>query len=939
MAYVLPQVQVFQELNAVPTGQIEPQPAFISGGHAQLIRESEADEKADGLLGYYEDAAETCYTWPNRPAGGVVDTDYTRVHIDSALLRYFEDLIGAGDTISTVASTVNKVRASATNWVANGATYPRDSDLKERDVQVGDIAKIRAVVGGDSYELITSVTGFEADAVASSVAAASGDSGNQTTQSAPTATSSYTGDTDYVNCVDVDSIDQSSYDGLDDGDVNETYVVTVIQGSAGGDATTATLRVASVSGNDDVAEVTPAAFGSPTTIGTRGVTVTWDDQASAACSLSADNNSVSDIDFLVGQAWTISVGQAFTAPTATSGGTYTGAKDVTYIIEVTRGGTYSIDTSVSPQVTVTTNLGTDASGPTNVTASGGAIAAGTQGVTVSFDGTGLRKGDIYLIAAAAETDGPYRTLILANNFASEVQANGATEVDLTLYIKKDIEVSENRAESPGTKNWTTSATEVCLNSGVTALDSSWTDSGVPEPLPVFSLSSAGYGQAYVTARYWLSDLCAGIEQISDIAQLDSQVSGKLHPDNPLKWALSKALANNNGVDVSYVSVCDPSDTDAWLTVLELADGRRDTYGFVPLTRNKTVLDTFLAHVQNQATPEQASWRTVWTNLLGDPEKVIVDSDASSDGEEVLATLEDDPDTSGTQYTYLQVPAGNGEFVSNSVEAGDIVRYLYTADGFGGFTWSEFVVDAVINEDTIRLVAPGHTTNVATAQKIEIWRNLTDTELSEELALTDGFSNRRLLSTWPDTIGSGGYTFDGYHLNAALAALASGVVPQQGLTNVAINGFDDLSRTVGKFNRSQLDTMAEGGVWIVTQDRESGEVFTRHAITTGDQDDLNQREESITRNLDSISFFFADLLAPYIGTANVTDSLIDVLRAEIHAGIETLRGRNFTEKLGGQIVDATLTELRRHASLKDRLVVIIELDLPEPLNVAELHLVV
>lgn len=935
MAYIVPQVLVFQDLQLQPAADVAPQPAHISGGNADLIRYDESDEKEDGFLDYYNESLQECFDWPNRPAGGIVDDDYTRVFIDDALLKYFEDFIGAGDTISTVAGESNHVRASSLSFKANGTSYPRSSEFEDRDVQVGDIAKVRAVVGMDTYTLWTYVSGFVGEVVAAVVGAATADTDNTTTQGAPSAESTYTGPASLVNCIDVSTIDQSSYDGLEDGDINETYTVTVLEGSSGGDATTATLRVTSASGNDDVSSVTPAAFGSPTTIGTRGLTVTWDDQDSAECSLSADNNSLSDIDFIPGQQWQISCGQAFTAPTATSGGTYTGDQDVTYIVEVTKGGLYAD----SPQITVTTNKGVDASGPTAVTAPATAVAVGTEGVTISFDETALNKGDRYFIVATAETEGAYQTLVLGNNFDTAVIANGATEVDLTLYIKKDIEVSENRADTPGTYNWTQSATEICLESGVTALDSSWTVNGEPDPLPVESESSQGFGKIYVTARYWLQDLCDTVETISDVADIDDLISGPLHPDNPLKWGVSKALANANGTIVTFTAVCDPDVVDNWTTVLDLIDGRDDTYGLVPLTRNTTVLNNFASHVSSQSTPEFGRWRVLWVNMNGVSSKSIVDSDTSTDGEEVLATLSDDPNTSGTQYTLLEVPAGNGEFVTNGVKAGDIVRYLYTTDGFGGTVYTEFVVDAVLNEDALRLVSPGHTAAINVAQKVEIHRNLSATEQAAEVGKTYSFSDRRIMAVWPDTVGAGGLTFEGYHLCAALAGLASGVVPQQGLTNVTISGFDDLSRTTGLFNRTQLNTMAENGVWIVTQSLQSGEVFSRHAVTTADNSLINEREEVITRNLDSISFFFLELFSPYIGVSNITDSLLSILQSEMRAGIQALRSRNFVQILGGQLIDGEISRLRAHATLKDRVVAVLNLTLPYPLNNLELHLVV
>jgi hypothetical protein len=904
-----------------------------------LIRWDDEDEKDEGLLGYYDPLQDAGYEWPNRPAGGLVDDDYTKVYVEDGLLQYFSDVIGAGDTIETVANTKNQIRASATVWqTANGTA--RSAALKDRDVAAGDIAKVRAVVGIDTYTLWTYVSGFIAEAVAAVVGSAVDDDDNATTQSAPTQVSTYIGPAALVNCVDIASTDDAAYDGLEDGDINETYTITVIESSANGDATTGKLRVTSASGNDDVAEVTPAAHGSPTSIGTRGLTVTWDDTASADCSLSADNNGLSDIDFIAGQKWTVTCGQAFTAPTATAGGTYTGPNDMTYIIEVTKGGLYA-DT---PQITVTTDKGLDASGPTDVTAAATDVAVGVYGVTIQFDQIGLRKGDRYTIAVNAEGEGAIKTLTLGHNFDEAVQANGATEVDVTLFIKKTGEVSANRAGAPGISNWTQSDTEITLKSAIVMYDSTWTDNGALEALPLISESSQGYGKMYVEARYWRSDLCNTVEQIWDIATINTQIGGALHPDNPLKWGVYKALQNsaqeNSSVTpVSFTAVCDPDDTEAWVTVLDLIDGRDDVYGLVPLTYNKTVQGLFQAHVTAQSSPELGRWRVLWVNLQSDGTKVISDATTSTDEEEMLAILEDDPNTSGTQYTLLSVPAGNAQFVTDGARAKDIVRFLYTTDGYGNTEYSEFVIDAVLNETTIRLVSPGHTVAVNTPQKVEIWRNLSATEQAAELAKTDGFGDRRVRAVWPDTVGDGGLTFPGYHLCAALAGLSGSVLPQQGLTNLEINGFDDVSRTVDLFNRTQLNTMAAGGVWIVTQDLQNGDIFTRHAVTTGDTDDINEREELITRNLDNISYYFLDLLSPYIGISNVVDSTITVIRSEIRAAIQELRSRNYVERIGGQLVDADIRELRPHNILRDRLVCVLDLELPYPLNNIELHLVV
>jgi hypothetical protein len=134
-------------------------------------------------------------------------------------------------------------------------------------------------------------------------------------------------------------------------------------------------------------------------------------------------------------------------------------------------------------------------------------------------------------------------------------------------------------------------------------------------------------------------------------------------------------------------------------------------------------------------------------------------------------------------------------------------------------------------------------------------------------------------------------------------------------------------------------MAGGGVWIVTQDSESGDIFSRHALTTDDFDVINDREEMVVRNVDAISYFFRDLFEPYIGISNVTESMLIFLDSLTRQGILQLKSNNFVARLGSQLIDADVLELRAHYTLQDRIVITLDLDIPYALNNIECHLVV
>lgn len=939
--YVLPQVLVFQEFRVNPAAAANPLRAHISGPHAYLLRYAEDAERSKGRLGYYDRLLDTGYAWPDRPAGGKVDFGYVKLWAKDALLQYYEDTVSAGSVITKTAGYNNRIRSATVSFADNGAAYPKSAALLDRGVKVGDVAKVRGLDGGgDPVTLWTYVKRLIGDPVAAVVGAAAGDDANADTQLAGSSVTQISGP---ENCI-VPVADHTDYDGLADGDITETYDILVLESSVNGDFTTARLRVISGSGNDDVAEVTPAASGSPTAIGTRGLTVTFTEPDEAACSASAAADGVSPDDLIAGQRWQVTVSQTFTAPTPTSGGAYDHDEDTTYVIEVTRGGTYAGD--AKPQVSVTTTNGIDLSGPTNVTGAATAVAVGSHGVEIEFSGTALRKGDKYYVTATGEAEGPLRTIELGHNLSTDIAPG--SEVDLTLFIRKPLlEVPRNREGFAPETNWDVSETEITVNSGIIAYDETWTDDGVQQPLDVYSEASKQYGELFVEYRAWRPDLCGAVGSIQDVGLINDLIEGPLHPDNPLKWGVFKALENANGSEVLFTAVCDPDDASSWADVLELLLGRDDAYGLVPLTRDRTVLDLYAAHVASQASPEQGLWRVLWTSLEGLPEIPVVHAGSAvaghtapttSDGEVALAVIEDDPLTSGSQYTVLRCTSANADFLAAGVRAGDIVRTLYTGDGFGNFVYSEFIVDEVQSEDQLRLLA-GPAAPVSVAAKFEVWRNLTATEEAAAIAANAGsWGSRRVRAVWPDTVESSGTVMEGYHLAAALAGLSSGILPHQGMTNLEVVGFTGVGRTVDKFNRAQLDAMAVAGTWIVTQDRQTGQVFTRHAVTTGDYEDINAREEMIVRNVDSISYRFKDHFAPFIGITNVTPSMQDRLDLETTKLIDTLKTEQATTELGGQLVDGSIVEIAPHATLLDRFVITIDIDVPEPFNNAEVRLI-
>ena len=926
-AYVLPQVIVYQEFANQPAAIAQTQWACIVGPQYDLHRYAVTAEQAGTLVSStYDPENAACYPWPSMVAGNVVDFSYTEVTIADALLQYFHDPAGDTSVERWVGPNKNRIRATSQIFqTANG--YSRSAALL-RDVQVGDAIQLLASACGSPVILLANIVGLVADELAAIIEQAAVDTNNRHSTGAA-ATGTQTGGT--LNEVVIDTVDGATYDGLAAGYPTDIYTVQVIGGGSGGVGSSAILKVTSGSGTDDQAAVTPAAFGAATYIGTRGLKVTFNNNGTSS------SPDIDQVDFLLGQIFTFHVSQAFTPPTVLSGGVYNGATDTTYIITVTTGGEFAS----APQVTVTTTTGVDLSGPTPVPTSGGAVIIGTQGTTIAFTGaSGLCTGDRYYVPVVASQPGPVRTLILDRNLpeglrgeclvgsSESSEPGGPPDLDVTLYIKKTIQVPENRAGFAPLVNWSQTAEEICMQSDIVSYDASWAIGGVLQPLPVKN------GAVYITHR----DLVmANSYTVGTVPDTTTTPAGTVDPDNPLAYGIYKALQNSGGQAVKYLGVggttSGPTLAD-WNLALGLLVGRTDVYGLVPLTQDEAVGQAFQAHVDSQSAPNKGRWRNCWLNQALPSTLAIYTANAS--GQPLLATIELSVGVPGTQYTTLESIGAN--FITKGVHVGDIVRALYTSDGFGNQTYSEFAVQSVLNQETI-LLATGPNAPVTVPAMFQVWRNPNADALAAEAATFPGtYSDRRVKLIWPDQVGDAGVIMPGYFLCAALAGLRSGVLPHQGLTNVEIKGFDDLSRTTQFFTSDQLDVLAASGYWIVTQDTNTGTVYSRQQLTTGDQTNINLREDSVTSNMDNLSYNFLNIMSPYIGRGNVTPTMITLLNGDLIGMIAQFKNTIASNILGPQILTGKIVSLAPDPVYRDRIDCTINITLPYPLNNLILHLV-
>lgn len=935
MSYTIPQALVFQEFETVPEAISAAQRACIIGPRRALIRYAEASEKEQGRLGAYNSLVDTAYAWPNRAAGDTVIPESVRLFLEDALLQYFVNPAtgGTADIRATANSTAlqanvlgdatgaNVIRADGLVWA--GATR---SAALPCDARVGDGVRVAASVDGEVVELVTQVAGFLPEKVVASVAAATEDSRNLSARSegsssaAPGATVTPVGaaaDRDLAVTVEGGEHVYTTGVGAD------TYQLICLEG---GTYNTAVFALISASGTDSRSSF--SLEGNPGDEETLGI------KEALKAVFGAGSSSSGDLFFETGMTWTIDATFPVADADVVSSGAYTGLVNTTYVVRVTRGGHFA--SANLPQVTVSTTTGHDYSGPHEVVEDT-PLAIGTHGVRVTFSGTeGLALGDQFYVSVTAEAAGAAQTIVLNDTLPADLvdvdpDTGAPRPLSVTLYIRKDIEVSKNRLGYAPLTNFDLEDTQIVVNSGIIGYDARVTSGAQMLPLPIKGGTLFVEYAATVAAGVGAVGSVTDVGALSTIAPV-SAVLGTVDPANPIAYGVYKALSNVSGGSVLYVQTAGDTLAD-YLDALAILSQRDDVYILVPMTFDREVQDAVATHVTNMSGPEVGRWRICFLCRPAVSEAAVVGADTVA-----LATIGDDPAATGTQFTRVAFTSGNVHLIDSGVRALDVVRAQYTSDGFGNVAYTEFVVDAVISPTELRVIG-GPAAAVTVPSKVEIWRPYTRTELAAATAAdATSFSSRRVYAVWPDYPEVAGVQVPGYFLAAALAGLKSSVLPQQGLTRVEVSGFDGMSRTTRLFGSAQLNTMAEAGMMIVTQSP-TGQIYVRHSLST-DNSDINTSELMRTTNLDSISYVLLARLSNFQGKYNITDRLVELVRLTILEAISGLRMVTGSETLGPQVLGLNGDVVcMQHPIHRDRILVTVRPQLPYPNNDTEVHIVV
>lgn len=641
--------------------------------------------------------------------------------------------------------------------------------------------------------------------------------------------------------------------------------------------------------------------------------------------------------------------------------TLTGANDPTLQV----GDTYIVRLFGSrPLVSITDSAGVDER-TTATVSDGEAVALGLLGGSITFEDNtnthggltstgGLVKGETFYVEAVASGEGPNKVLVLRDPIPLDAltpgrtvdnQDNATTADDWTynyaptrLAVWLDLAqtrtlIPAKRLQEAGEYNYEATVDGVTVNADIEVQDASWVDND--GTLPYLPVQSAN---AYLEYRALIPG--DGVYSLADASGVAAAL-GDIDVDNPLAFGVNIALLNSASQPVVYVAITS-NDLAGYNAALALIAKKTGVYTITPLSRDSSVLAAVQAHTAALSTETTRKWRI--GTVSADVPAVVsaLDSSLNSDADFTATITRYVADAAGV-YRLVTVTNGTPNLLSR-VSAGDTVRYAYGTDAWGDAEYTEGVVAEVLTNTTLLLVA-GPASAINVAAKIEVTHPRTAAELATAVAATSAaFDDYRMYNVYPNTLYSNGTAVGGEFAAAAVSGLISAVAPQQGLTNAALVGFDDVPATYQVFTDDQLNEMAASGTLIVAQDERAGPIYVRHQLSTKALDNnVLTSELSVIKNLDAISAYFRDLLQGYIGVYNVSDELLTVLQTQIQHGLNFLgSSRTAVGLLSPMLLldngNTRIVSLEQHPVNRDWIVARVELEMPLPVNVIQLTLV-
>lgn len=448
---------------------------------------------------------------------------------------------------------------------------------------------------------------------------------------------------------------------------------------------------------------------------------------------------------------------------------------------------------------------------------------------------------------------------------------------------------------------------------------------------------------YIGYKADRADLSGRVLTINDITDLSDQL-GEINSDNPLAYGVSLALANSGGTSIHAIAINPAlSERDAYTQATELAQAQR-IHKLVPLTQDLSIHATFKAHAEAMSTPDLGKWRVAMVNCGLPDEDYLYGKPGSADGSDadLMPDLLVKVDVQGANVT---LPRGES---APLVFPGDYLKAI-VVDGDGNPTDSYIMSDTVSSNSGSNIVLTSsdwtdESGNTVAAPVGDAYvyaaRPATKQGQAEWVAAqSETWSSSRVWMFPGDVSIPNADGLDevlpGYYLMAALAGFISGTPAQQPITNIAIAGISDLQHGNFYFTQSQLNIMAAKGALLYEQAAQGTTPYCRHGLTT-DVSVLEYREVLKVKNFDYLSYYYKDIIDPFIGTWNITPDTIQNIRQSIISSSESLLTRKLP-KIGAPLISYDIKKLEQSTVSADAIDAFVGVSVVNPNNYTNLHL--
>lgn len=813
-----------------------------------------------------------------------------------------------------------------TNTVLSG-TGTLDTLFRGREVQIGDKVTVDDGVSGPLKRTVIGLLGaaqassFGTDAGKSDENAANA-AYNAATLGAAASTSlvAPTGTTIVVD--DATAFNATVRGSKVGGFYGEEFIFTVTTGGAPG---AAVVDVTSTTGKW-------AATGVATADAAGDFSIT--DVAAGNELAGCDFTITSGSDLVVGQVFKIRVLNAFTQLTTAEvvpEGTYTGAKDTTYVIEVVTGTTG--DTMDGAVVNISDTSGVDDPILGLAVTEGAAFNLGTSGLTCKINdpaawGTvpqgGILAGDKYFVhaVAAANSSTSFDKVVLDGpgvDTSLFTDTGTAVGVTFSLDFSGDIAV----ADAADGSAWESTDDGVVVDSALSLYvadrSSGYEWVGFTDGVGTLTPS----WRAAVPA----TGLTDGMKSISSSAEVIEH-AGDIDVDNPAGYASQVAFEGAQGRRIYFVNVGEDTTTNwtAALRKLESTDIVTFVGAFTDLPEAARLVR---AHCESQSEPEKKNFRRCYVGV-NSPGK-YVEVGAQEGGSPHTATIEDNGGVN-TMVRFSSEISLSGFTISE----GDELRVVTDPANP-----DVYPIHSVVS-DTEVLLSEGPAGPISPAVPVEIWRqNSADSQGDYVIEFASGLNSRRAMAVWQESgtinIGSESVAIDNSFNACHIAGLRSALLPQQGLTRTEVSTITAAPSMYNKYTPDDIDRIASNGVCVLTQEHEDGPVFIRHQLTTDVANGSLYYEDSVGVVVDFIGLRFKDALAGFIGKKNVTDETILEIRSVCEDILVQASEVPYNADYGPTIVEFLDLVIEPDPTMADQILISVTLRVALPVNYLDVTL--